>query len=486
MIPAWISKQRRRLAILLALMLTPVAAHVAVGRVSRLTPPEIATPRVVARSSEGVRRTPKGWLVRHGVHIAYLAGTAEEIGAQHSALLYDLMVNDERVLWDGFAELVPFAPARMLMFDLGRMRYRDVVQGFPDDRKREVAAEARGFAPDPYAGHLPTFQRMVMLHALYDIALGFERSPLLGCSAFGLGPELTTSGHALFARAFDFEAAEVFDADKVVFVVHEDGKIPFASVAWAGFVGVVTGMNGEGVAVAAHGGRAREPSAQGVPVAFSLREVLSSAKDTAEAVAVLRRQPVMVSHLVIVGDAKGHYAVVERAPGIEAHVRTTFARAGSAVLTNHFEGPLAGDPRDAEVRRRTTTVARRERLDELVAGVPAKSATVETALGILRDHGCAHGEACALGDRRAIDSFIATHGVVADLTAHTLWVSEGPRLSGRFVKIDPTLLARLPDGQLATPPSEPVEALPEDPALHDGRYRQGRLRAGGPLMGGRR
>lgn len=487
----WPRRHRKKLVALAAVILLPVLAHVAVGCVTRISPPDVPTPRFTANETAGgVRRTARGWTTVRGVRLVYLAGTPEEIGAQHTALLYDRMAEDERVLWDGFAELVPFAPARTLMFDIGRFRYRAVADGFPDARRRELAAEAGAFVPDPYAGHLPTYQRMVMLHALYDIALSFERSPLLGCTAFGLGPEATADGHTLFARAFDFEAADVFDKDKAVFLVHEDGKIPFASVAWPGFVGVVTGMNAEGVAIAVHGGRAREPSTTGVPVAFTLREVLATAHDTEEAVAILSRLPAMVSHIVFVGDSAGRFVVVERAPGVPAHVRSSFTHPSKPSVTNHFEGPLAGDPRDDRVRKTTSTLARRARIDELLATIPPKSGTALRALEVLRDHGCAGGptsgtavqESCPLGDRRAIDAFIATHGVVADLTTHTLWVSEGPRLSGRFVKVDPATLVRRNDGQPPDVPSESLETLPPDNALHDGRYVEGRARAGGPLL----
>ena len=481
--PSFVRRHTKKLVALAVLAIAPFVAHAIVGATTRVSPPEIAVPRFVATTGpDGVARTPRGWTAKRGVRLVYLAGTPEQIGAQHTALLYDRMAEDEQILWDGFEEVVPFAPARALMFDIGRVRYRDVASSFPEARRREIAAEASAFVPDPYAKLMPTYQRMVMLHALYDIALGFERSPLLGCTAFGLGPEVTADGHAIFARAFDFEAADVFDEGKVVFLVHEDGKIPFASVAWPGFVGVVTGMNAEGVALAVHGGRAREPSTSGVPVAFSLREALASARDTNEAVAILAAQPVMVSHIVFVGDGTGGFAVVERAPGAPAHVRSSFTHPGTASVTNHFEGPLAGDPRDTRVRQTTSTLARRARIDELLGAVRPKSATVASTLELLRDHGCA-GEACPLGDRRAIDAFIATHGVVADLTARALWVSEGPRLSGRFVKVDPTLLVRRSDGQPPDVPSvESLEVLPPDPALADGRYAEGRARAGGPLL----
>src|SRR5262249_11174297 len=103
----------------------------------------------------------------------------------------------------------------------------------------------------------------------------------------------------------DFEAGDVFDRDKAVFFFAPDGAIPFASVAWPGLSGVLSGMNAEGVAIIVNGGRAREPEATGEPVVFTLREVLERAHDTAEAVSILRAQRVMVSHMVLVADAKG-------------------------------------------------------------------------------------------------------------------------------------------------------------------------------------
>jgi isopenicillin-N N-acyltransferase like protein len=472
-------RHKKKLIALGVVALAPLVAHVAVDRATRLEPPVIAPVELTLTESDGVRRAGGGWSAVRGVRIAHLTGSPEEIGAQHTTLLRDFMIANEEVVWSGFRDVVPFAPARALLFDAGRYRYRHVDSGFPEARRREVAAEARAFTPDPFASHMPTYPRMVFLHALYDIALSFEHSPLLGCTAFGLGPASTADGHALFARAFDFEAADIFDRDKVVFVVREEGAIPFASVAWPGLVGVVTGMNAAGVAVAVNGGRAREPSTTGIPVAFSLRETLERAHDTAEAIDILSKQDVMVSHIVFVGDAKGRFVAVERAPGTPAFVRESTGSAPLAV-TNHFEGPLGGDPRDVRVRETTSTLPRRARIEELVAGVAPRSADVTRAVSMLRDHDCAGGAACALGDRRSLDAFIATHGVVFDLTSRAAWVSEGPHLSGRFVKIDLATLVSTKEGQV---PTLELEAIPADDVLNDGRYAEGRERAGGPLMG---
>jgi hypothetical protein len=358
-----------------------------------------------------------------------------------------------------------------------------VDRGFPEARRRELAAQAEAFQPDPFASHLPTYHRLVFLHALYDIALSFEHSPLIGCSAFVLGPGATKDGHTLLGRAFDFEAGEEFDRDKAVYFVREEGAIPFASVAWPGLIGVMSGMNAEGVAIVVNGARAREPRTMGEPVVFALRDVLERAHDVNEAVAILSSQEVMVSHLVMVADAHGGSAIVERAPGEKAWVR----KAGDpdrVPLTNHFEGPLASDAKDVAVRAGTTTLARRARLDELLSGVGPHQADVPQVVAMLRDHDCARTEAgasCSLGDRRSIDALIATHGIVADTTDRVLWVSAGPHLSGAFVRFDlKTIFAPGYDPATDAPP----QTIGPDPILSDGRYAAGRAHAGGPKVGG--
>jgi hypothetical protein len=92
---------------------------------------------------------------------------------------------------------------------------------------------------------------------------------------------------------------------------------------------------------------------------------------------------------------------------------------------------------------------------------------------MLRDRRGRGGSDLALGDRRAIDALIATHGVVMDATARKLWVSESPHLLGRFVEFDlQTLLAVEYD-----PLSEPdLHVLPADPLLNSSDY--ARWRAG--------
>ncbi|HEX8791802.1 MAG TPA: C45 family peptidase [Polyangiaceae bacterium] len=438
---------KRAVLVASCVVLVLAVAHAAIRLTTRIAPPSVTAPAAVDPRD--------GVTIRAGLPLVTLAGTPEAIGAANARLVYAGMLDTEGQLWHDFGAHVPWWPLRAGIEDWALVRYRHVDRGIPPDRLRELAAQASAFDPDPWVSRMPTYQRMLFLHALYDVALPLEHSPVIGCSSLAFRAPPERGGHEIVARAFDFEAGEVFDREKVVYLVHEDGAVPFASVAWPGLVGVLTGMNAAGVFVAVHGGRAGQPTSDGMPVAFSLREVLARAHDTDEAVAVLSAQRPMVSHIVFVADGRGAIAVVERVPGEPAFARRSD---GTGWVANAFEGPAAGDPKNLRVLATTTSAARDARLRELLGPGGPPRETVQDALAMLRDHKCAGGVACARGDRRSIDALIATHGVVADTTARVLYVSLGPHLSGRFVGID--LLA--PD----VPPTPAT--LPEDATLTAG------------------
>lgn len=444
----------------------PAVAHVAIGCATRLEAPpvDVAALGEVEASGEGGRRLGEAYVRRRGEILEVrLAGSPEAIGQQMARLLRPEMVSIEDTLFGQFRRFVPIPPVRALMIDVARLRFRGADQGMADLRRREIAAQALAFQPDPFDDFLPTYHRFVFLHALYDVSLSFEHSPLLGCSSFVARGEATEGGRVLLARNFDFEAGDDFDRGKAVFLVFEDGRIPYASVSWPGFVGSVTGMNAEGVTLVVHGGRARDVVPGGEPVPHTMREVLARARTVEEAVAILTERAPMVSHIVLLADAHGDAAVVERAPGATAHVR----RAAPVLpLTNHFEGPLAADPKNLAIEANTSTHARRRRLDELLAS-RAAPLTVADAVEILRDKKGVGGALLPLGDRRALDALIATHAIVADATERHLWVSEGPRLAGRFVRFD---LRSLLDRSGAPGDDASVVTLPADPLLTDGRF----------------
>lgn len=469
-----LKKHRKKLIALAVILIVPMLAHFIIGWTTKIHPPLIAAmpgePEISGAGQNAIRRLGKGYTRKRGnILEVRLVGTPEQIGHQHGRMLYPEMVANEGTLYGQFNRYVPFAPARWLLVDLSRLRYRGIDQGIPEERRREIAAQSRAFSPDPFDGFLETYHRFTFLQSLYDISLSFEHSPLLGCTSFGLSGGAFENGHAVLARNFDFEAGSVFDEGKALFLVHEEGRIPYASIAWPGLVGAVSGINAQGLALVVHGGRARKPQTQGEPVVHTMRELLGRAGNVQEAIAILKSKTPMVSHMVLLVDAQGHIAVAERAPGAPLFVRESKGGPGQSQkipLTNHFEGPLESDPENKIVEAVTSTRPRRLRLDELLANLPP-SASVQALVNLLRDRKGVGSVDLPLGHRRAIDALIATHGVVMDATGLSLWVSEGPHLLGRFIRFD---LKTLLDPAFSPKEDEPIEAIAEDPILSNGAY----------------
>lgn len=478
---AYLGRHRRGLGGLAALVFVPLAVHLGIRWTTSIEPPPLGAAVgevTVDPAYPDVRRLGPAY-ARHRENIleVRLQGGPEALGHQQARLLYPEMVAGERELYGAFEEHVPTPVLRTLLMDLGRVRFSAIDQQMRPAMRAEIAAEARGFSPDPFADVLPTYHRFVFLHALYDIALSFERSPLVGCSSFVLRNGAAADGHVLLARNFDFEATPFMDEGKAVFFVREEGRIPYVSVAWPGLLGVVTGMNAEGVGLVVHGARAREPQTEGEPVVHAMRDVLARAQTTAEAVAVLSEKRALVAHLVLLADNAGDVAIVERAPGETDTVRRPLGP--TVPLTNHFEGLLSTDPKNQEVEVTTSTRPRLLRLEERLANLP-RPASVEDAVTVLRDRKAVGGGPLPLGHRRAIDALVATHGVVMDLSSRVLWVSEGPHLRGPFVRFDAASL--LGDSVDPTAPSALI-TLPEDPTLPKEQYeawlRDGATHAGG-------
>lgn len=469
-LPRWIARRPKKIAALAVLLFGPLTAHVGVALTTGMKAPAISTlagEAVKSPADPDLRVLDQSYARHRGKILEVrLAGSPEKIGHDHGRLLYPEMVENEATLYAQFNHYVPIPPARWLLMDISRLQFRGVDQRMPSDRRREIAAQAQAFSPDPYEGILPTYQRLVFLQSLYDIALSFEHSPLLGCTSFALTGDAAQDGHVILARNFDFEAGPIFDEKKAVFLIREEGKIPYASVAWPGLVGTVTGMNAEGLALVVHGGRAREPRPEGEPVVHTMRELLGRAHSTKEALAILAATPPMVSHMVMLADSSGDVAIAERAPGEPLFVRRAPAGATKVPLTNHFEGPFATDPANVRIETVTSTRPRRIRLDELLSNLP-RGASVEEIVSVLRDKKAIGGGDAPLGDRKTLDALIATHSVVMDTTARAIWVSEGPHLAGRYLRFD---LARLLSPAFTPKSDDPIATLPEDDIMKDGRY----------------
>lgn len=440
-------------------------------RLTRIAPPkealtllaQLEKPPIVARGARTF--IGENWAGRErGIWEYHLAGPPVSIGYAHARLGTSLLMDTEDYM---FGEMRRYVPSRIAMslIRLGVLyRYRNLLDHVTGDLRLELAGLAAG-QPDLHADFLPGYHRFVFYHALHDITQTLEHSPLLGCTAFAAAGAATRSGHVIVGRNFDFEGPPMFDREKAVLFFKAQGtgtKLPFASVAWTGMLGVVTGINAAGIYASVNALRSTDKSRAGVPVELLLREVLESAHTLDEAIELVKNHAVLVPDLYLLADGKsGESAVVERSPTRAAVRRSKDLLA----VANHALSPeFAGDVENERLKTYLTSGARMARVEELLA---EKRGTIDpaTALAILRDKRGALGKDLGLGNRNALDAIIATHSVVIDATDLVIWVGIGPHALGRYVAFD--LRRELLGDARPTPPD-----LDEDPTLHSAAYRE--------------
>jgi isopenicillin-N N-acyltransferase like protein len=467
--------------IALTLVVIAAIALLVIDRTARIVPP--AVPASVRAAAEALPRTVRGdrtyvgddnWMGRRrGVWELHLAGDPYTLGWAHGRLGARLLLEQEEYMFSEFHKYVPSRVARTLIRAGVMLRYRNLGKLMPLDRQLELAGLAAG-SVDLHGDFLPTYHRMVFYHALHDITQTLEHSPLLGCGAFAASGKGSRDGHLLIGRNFDFEGPEIFDREKVVLLFRPRGKIPFASVAWTGMTGAVTGINAEKIYVSVNAARTDDPGQVGVPVEILLREILENARSIDD-VLKLVRTPVLVPDLYFVGDGKtGEAVVIERSP-TRLEVQRLDPAQGWLALTNHARSAaFAGDVRNDHLKRYLTSGARLERLEELL-GQAAGKLDAAGALAILRDKNGVGGEPLGLGNRNALDAIIATHSVVVDASDLVLWVGVGPHASGRYVAFD--LQHELSGVERPAPADLPADPVVDTQAFSDYRLAQAAVRA---------
>lgn len=452
--------------ILVAIAAMPYLAHLLIVRLSTLNPPEVVkVPGEVRILSPTLRYFGSSYVSESdGLIEARLEGNAAQIGWASGKLLKSEIFETEGRLFKQFEHYVPKAWARTFLLEWARIRYSHLDRNLDSNSRQELANLAQTLQPDPFAYFMPAYQRLVYLSGLYDISLSFERAPLVGCTTFLVRGNSSEQGHSWLARNFDFDVDDIFDQRKIVYYLFEQGAIPFASVAWPGLPGVVSGMNAEGVALVVHGGRAGSFDVAGEPVLQTMRFVMGHAYSASDALEILRQRKPMVSHIVIVTDPRAQSLVIERIPGRSPYVYRVAER---AVVTNHFVGPAAEDPNNVRIRDETSTLYRMQRGQQILARLRRPIAAFDL-VSMLRERRGINDIELPLADHRAIGALIAAHGVVFDTTARKMWVSTPPHLLGRFVEFDLTkLLAKSPDPAATVPHNSFLAA---DPLYLSGQY----------------
>ena len=249
------------------------------------------------------------------IPVIEVAGTGREMGAEHGRRMGETI----RDLHGKYLKAYFSSEGQRVLAMTAAAAFE---QRLDPEHAREIRALAEGSQVDP--------RQMLLAHCFLDL------SPMTACSTVTLPASAAPDGVGRFGRNLDFPSFDVADKLSVVQVYRPAGRHSFMAVGWPGMVGVLSGMNEHGLALAnmevTRG--MRLPTA--MPYILLYRTVLEQCRTTEEAVDLLRRTPRQSANNLMLMDAAGDRAVVEITPE-KIHVRRATEDA-ALVSTNHQRG----------------------------------------------------------------------------------------------------------------------------------------------------
>ena len=395
----------------------------------------------------------RSWIARrHGIWQMYLEGDPFDIGFANATFTTDLLREAEDSLLRIVRVYIPSYIAVWLLGHYILIRNRRLPQYVPDEFKMEVLGLARGHR-DYHPEIAPVYHRLLHYHAAHDIGHSVENTSLgdrhavekslrsvshsaedaslAGCTSFAAWDGHVADGHLIAGRNCDNEMGASFDVNKIVMLVRPQEGHAFMSVSWAGWMGVATGMNDQRLYVSINAAHTADGRRIGTPVCLVVRQVLQYASSLEEAVRIIEKARLFVSDSFLIADGtEGKALVVEKSPG-RMDVRRP--EGDRLICSNHFLSEVFRDERvNRDFMGWSTSVARFERMRELVDRAAGRL-NVPGAAEILRDRRGKDDLDVGNGNRSTVNPLIASHSVVADVTAGVLWVSASPHQLGAYV-----------------------------------------------------
>jgi len=230
-----------------------------------------------------------------GLRVVHLSGTPYELGLQHGRLLREEVRASVSRLLQYFRHFLKFPLVRLLAVNWWLDSAWEKAQPFV---AQDDLDELKGLAE----GSGVPLRELYRLHAIPDRTYS--------CANFAAWGRATKGGRLIHLRTLDWNIDAGIQRFATVFVVRPAGKHAFVNLGWAGFVGVLTGVNDAQLSVGQIGAETTDATFRGEPMAFVMRRILEDAESLQEAVAIVRDARRTVGVNYVVADAKARSAVV--------------------------------------------------------------------------------------------------------------------------------------------------------------------------------
>ncbi len=405
---------------------------------------------------------------KSGLYELYVEGEPFERGVIYGKLTSELVKRQEDNFTDQIKRIIPsYRYRQFLRYFIGVFN-RNLAKNVSEEFKDEIYGISFS-ASDDY-GYIGTkYERLLNYHGAHDIGHALQSIALVGCTSFATWNDHSADSTMIVGRNFDFYMGDKFAEDKLVAFYHPSAGYRFMMITWAGFTGVVSGMNDQGLTVTINADKTTWPSGAATPVSLVAREVLQYAKNIDEAYAIAKKRKMFVSESFLIGSANDNRAVViEKTPD---SMDMYAPKDNFITCTNHFQGEeLKQLASNKQWVKESASEYRSERLNELLQQRGPN--TVQKTVDILRDRAGLHGQNIGMGNEKAVNQLIAHHSVVFEPQKRLVWVSTSPWQLGEYVCYDLNKIFAMKGLQHNTEVCDSALNIAADPFLQTPEFQQ--------------
>ena len=366
----------------------------------------------------------------------------EAIGKLGAELLYE----QEKAFADKLFEMVPSSRYRAFLHYFITIFNRRLGSSVPLEYRQEIKAMSASCTHEFDEFGSP-YERQMQYHSAHDIGHVMQDYMLVGCTSFAVWGRESADSSLLMARNFDFYMGEEFAKNKLVLFEKPDSGYAYVSVTWPGMLGVVSGMNTQGLAVTINASKLEVPSSSATPISILVKSILQYASNIEEAETIAASFKTFVCESILVGSANdGRAMIIEKTPSamdvystglsssdkMDSSLDEAVAR---VICTNHYQSDrFRDDPVNVENIRVSDSGYRYRRVQQLLDSL----GTIDylKAAAVLRDIRGVDGEDVGYCNDLSINQMLAMHSVIFKPAEKKIWVSTSPWQFGKFVCFD--------------------------------------------------
>lgn len=371
---------------------------------------------------------------KQGLWELYVKGNPMQLGLYQGALSQELFNAQESIFLKKIDALVPSKGYQNILRKFLAWFNRKVYLHIKEEYKTEIYGISRYASPN-YDHFAEKYSRILYFHGAHDIGHALQDLALVGCSSFASWGKNTADGKLLIGRNFDFYAGDDFAKNKIIAFVEPEEGHKFMSVSWGGMIGVVSGMNDQGLTVTINAGKSKFPLIAKTPVSLVTREILQYASTIEEAIAIAKKRDVFVSESIFIGSAKDKKAAIIEVSPKNFGVYNVPNTNNQLICSNHFQSAAYIDDKKNEQHiLESHSQYRYERMEELLD--ETQKLTPQKAVALLRNREGLANQEIGYGNEKALNQLLAHHGIVFQPENLLVWVSSNPYQLGEFVAYD--------------------------------------------------